>query len=191
MFNKLIHLLCYIKGVIVGKNVKFNGFPVIRKYPGSHILIGDNCEFNSSPHSIIIKLSKRCTFITARKDAKIVFGNKSGASGLVIVAAESVRIGNNVLIGAHSTIIDNDFHNTDPSKRYIVDNYIARPVVIEDNVYIGFNCTILKGVIIGENSVIGANSVVIQNIPRNSIAIGNPCRVIIKKDWESSGNKAF
>jgi acetyltransferase-like isoleucine patch superfamily enzyme len=88
------------------------------------------------------------------------------------------------MIGAHSMIIDNDFHHPDPNKRYQNIDIPARPITIEDNVFIGTNCMILKGITIGENSVIGANSVVITNIPKNSIAIGNPCKVVIIKKWD-------
>jgi hypothetical protein len=184
LLNRVIHLYLKIRGVTISKNVKFNGFPVILRHPGSRIVFGEKCKFNSAKNSVEINLSKRCTFVTTRNDAEIVFGNNSGASGLLIVSAGSIRIGCNVLIGAHCTIVDNDFHNPDPFKRQVEDTFIPRPVVIEDNVFIGFNCTILKGVTIGENSVIAANSVVIQSIPRNSIAIGNPCRIIMKKTWE-------
>jgi len=102
---------------------------------------------------------------------------------LVLVAASKISIGNNVLIGSGSTIVDNDFHNADPQKRNDPE-YSSRPVTIEDNVFIGFNCFILKGVTIGENSIIGANSTVFNSIPKNSIAIGNPCKVVIIKKWE-------
>ena len=114
---------------------------------------------------------------------KNLLRNNSGATGALIVAATKIKIGNNVLIGAYCTIFDNDFHSSDPNKR-LSDDYGTSPVLIEDNVFLGFNCLILKGVTIGENSVIGANSVVINNIPKNAIAIGNPCKVIIKKNWD-------
>jgi acetyltransferase-like isoleucine patch superfamily enzyme len=91
-----------------------------------------------------------------------------------------VTIGNNVIIGAFCTLIDNDFHNPDPNKRKTI---VAKPIVIEDNVFLGFNCFVLKGVTIGKNSVIGANSVVISNIPPNSFAMGNPCKIIVERDW--------
>jgi acetyltransferase-like isoleucine patch superfamily enzyme len=50
-------------------------------------------------------------------------------------------------------------------------------------VFLGFNCFVLKGVTIGKNSVIGANSVVVSNIPPNSFAMGNPCKKFIERDW--------
>ncbi|HPT22616.1 MAG TPA: DapH/DapD/GlmU-related protein [Bacteroidales bacterium] len=121
--------------------------------------------------------------MTLRKNAIITFGNNSGATASLFVAASKITVGNNVLIGANCTIIDNDFHNINPHKRDDSD-YQGRSITIEDNVFIGFNCFILKGVTIGENSIIGANSVVINSIPKNTIAIGNPCKVIITRKWD-------
>jgi maltose O-acetyltransferase len=54
----------------------------------------------------------------------------------------------------------------------------AKPIVIEDNVWLGGAVTVLPGVRIGENSVIGAGSVVTKDVPANSVAVGNPARVI-------------
>ena len=74
--------------------------------------------------------------------------------------------------GANTYIASTDAHT---------DDYRAgkdRPVVIEDNVWLGLNVVVLKGVHIGENSVIGANSVVTKDIPANVIAAGNPCKII-------------
>ncbi|MBN1158665.1 MAG: acyltransferase [Bacteroidales bacterium] len=183
-FNWLIQFICYLKRVKLGKNVIFNGSPVIRRYPNSRIIIGNTCEFNSARNSVMVGLLRPCTFITLTKNAEITIGNSTGASGVTIVSATKVKIGDNVLIGADCTIVDNDFHHADPNKR-IHEGYPSRPVVIEDNVFLGFNCLILKGVTIGRNSVIGANSLVIKSIPPNSIALGNPCKVIIKRNWEN------
>lgn len=172
----------FMHGVKLGKEVKFIGFPFTSRARFSEIIIGDNCKFNSSKHSIPIGLFKPCSFATIKKGARILIGKNSGATGTSIIAAKSITIGNNVLIGANCTIFDNDFHNIDPKMRSS-DNIAEKPVVIQDNVFIGFDCQILKGVTIGENAVIGAGSVVISNIPPNSIAIGNPCKVIIQRNW--------
>jgi acetyltransferase-like isoleucine patch superfamily enzyme len=186
IFKYLIRFVCYVKGAKIGKGVVFNGFPVIRRYENSHIFIGNHCEFNSAKHSVPVGLQKRCTFVTLRQESEIIFGNNSGGSGITVLAALKIYVGNDVLIGAHSMLIDNDFHHSDPKKRHVSNDIPARPIIIENNVFIGANCMILKGVTIGENSVIGANSVVINNIPRNSIAIGNPCKVVIIKNWDLS-----
>ncbi len=182
-FNSLAHLGCRIKGVKTGRKVIFNGFPKVRRYENSRIIIGESCTFNSSRNSVRVGLQKRCTFVTLRKGAEIIIGDNAGGSAITVLAAKKITIGNNVMIGAHSMIIDNDFHHSDPNRRHDTTEIPARPIVIEDNVFIGTNCMILKGVTIGENSVIGANSVVINSLPKNSIAIGNPCKVVIIKNW--------
>jgi acetyltransferase-like isoleucine patch superfamily enzyme len=186
LFNSLIHFGCRIKGVKIGKRVVFNGSPIVRRYENSDIVIGDNCRFNSSKNSVRVGLQKRCTFATLRKGSEIVIGNDFGGTGITLLAAMKIKIGNNVMIGAHTMIIDNDFHHANPDKRHETIDIPARPITIEDNVFIGTNCMILKGVTIGENAVIGANSVVINNIPKNAIAIGNPCKVVIIKNWNMS-----
>jgi acetyltransferase-like isoleucine patch superfamily enzyme len=58
------------------------------------------------------------------------------------------------------------------------NNISAKPVIIEDNVFIGACAIILKGVTIGKNSIIGAGSVVVSNVPKNVIVAGNPAKVI-------------
>lgn len=87
-----------------------------------------------------------------------------------------IKIGNNVLIGPNVGIYTPE-HAFDPQLR--IEGYeISRPVVIGDNVWIGGSVSILGGVTIGENTIIGAGSVVTHDIPANVIAVGNPCRVL-------------
>jgi len=176
-------LIIRIKGVRTGANLILNGRSVIHRTQNSEITFGNNCILNSARNSAIIGIYRPCTLVTLRKNAIITFGNNSGATASLFVAASKITVGNNVLIGANCTIIDNDFHNINPHKRDDSD-YQGRSITIEDNVFIGFNCFILKGVTIGENSIIGANSVVINSIPKNTIAIGNPCKVIITRKWD-------
>jgi acetyltransferase-like isoleucine patch superfamily enzyme len=163
--NKLIHLICYIKGVKIGQRIE----------------IGNNCSFNSAKNSVLIGLLRPCTFVTLEQDSEIVLGNNVGISGGIVIAASKIEIGNNVLIGANCTILDTDFHHTDPQRKLTGSPSPSRPVIIKGNVFIGANSIILKGVTIGQNSVIGAGSVVFNDIPDNSIAIGNPCKVVIRK----------
>jgi acetyltransferase-like isoleucine patch superfamily enzyme len=174
-----------IMGVEIGRNATFTGLLGIDKAPDSAIRIGDNCVFNSWRYTQPIILHTPCRFTTLTPGSEIVIGNNSGASGAVLIATKSIRIGDNVLIGANSALFDSDFHNLDPAKRSAPDS-TSRPIVIEDNVFLGLNCFVLKGVRIGRNSVIGANSVVMTDIPPDSIAMGNPCKVILKRNWAPS-----
>ena len=100
----------------------------------------------------------------------------TGNHNLTILDIREVRIGNHVMIGPH-TLITTVSHPLSAKERR---NYYAwaKPVTIGDDVWIGGNVTILPGVTIGEGAVIGAGSVVTHDIPANSIAAGNPARVI-------------
>ncbi len=102
-----------------------------------------------------------------------------------INALKSVRIGNNVLIASKVFITDlehgsykGDENDSLPETIVIKRPLSSKPVVIGNNVWIGELCSILPGVTIGDNSIIGANSVVTKSIPQNCIAAGNPARII-------------
>ncbi len=85
-----------------------------------------------------------------------------------------IEIGDGSLIG-HNTTIATLNHDFNPAKR---QNLTPRPVKIGKNVWIGSDCTILPGVEIGDGAIIGAGSIVTKSIPANTIAVGNPARVI-------------
>lgn len=87
-----------------------------------------------------------------------------------------VTIGDDCFIGPNVSIYT-ACHSTDPVERNTRQEW-ANPVNIGDNVWIGGSVTILPGVTIGDNVTIGAGSVVTRDVPSNSIAVGNPCRVI-------------
>ncbi|MEI8341516.1 MAG: acyltransferase, partial [Verrucomicrobiota bacterium] len=94
-------------------------------------------------------------------------------------AAESVQIGRHVLIASNVLICDSD-HVVEPGGIPVTVNgkFVSRPVRVEDNCWIGQNAVILKGVTVGHDSIIGANSVVTRDVPPCSIAAGNPARVV-------------
>jgi len=85
-----------------------------------------------------------------------------------------IEIGDGTMFGFNVNITTLN-HDINPKTRL---NATPKPVIIGKNVWIGANCTILPGVTIGDNSVIGAGSVVVKSIPENAIAVGNPARVI-------------
>jgi len=111
-------------------------------------------------------------------DAKISVGAFTQLSNNVsIVAMQSVDIGEHCLIGDMTQIFDCDFHEIDPARRGAGVGPVE-PVSIGKNVWIGSRVQILRGVQVGDNSVIGAGSVVTRSIPKNSVAAGVPAKVI-------------
>lgn len=95
---------------------------------------------------------------------------------LTILDEAKVTIGDDCFIGPNVSIYT-ACHSTDPVERNTRREW-AEPVTISDNVWIGGSVTILPGVTIGNNVTIGAGSVVTRDIPSDTIAVGNPCRVI-------------
>lgn len=172
--GKRNYLFAFWWGVKLGKNCRFLGKTYFKKLPNTKIRIGDHCTFNSIFKSPSLQ-NRTCSIVTnycSNFEAKIEIGNNCGFSGTVIIAFRSIKIGNNVRCGANTFIFDADFHLDDPRVGEPI------PTIIEDNVWLGINSIVMKGVSIGKNSVIGANSVVVKDIPANVIAAGNPCRVI-------------
>lgn len=111
------------------------------------------------------------------------------AKNCTFVDCNKITIGNNVLIASNVQIYtathpvnisDRLLDNWSYNNPHAFFNTYALPVTIEDNVWIGGGVIILPGVTIGKNSVIGAGSVVNKSIPPNSLAVGNPCKVIRK-----------
>ena len=173
-FNKLTWNL---KGIEMIGSSRFFGFAKACRFPGSKIIIGEECTFRSDNYSNLIGVNRNCILSTHSSQAIIKIGNNCGFSGVSIGCSNSITLGNNVLVGANVLITDFDWHGIDPDKRRANSGNSA-PVVIRDNVFIGVNSVIWKGVTIGKNSVIGANSLVTKDVPENSIYGGNPAKLI-------------
>ena len=107
------------------------------------------------------------------KNSKLTLGSGFCNSNVKIRCTNSITIGNNVAISHDVTIMDSDAHDID-----YFGYQMTKPVIIEDNVWIGSRAIILKGVKIGEGAIIAAGAVVTKNVPSNSIAAGNPARII-------------
>lgn len=144
------------KGLTTGYNCRFDAFD-FNELGKKLIIIGKDVEINDDVH---------------------------------IAAVENVQIGNNVLIASKVYISDHDHGSykgeiqdsplSKPSDRKIYSS----PVIIEDRVWLGEYVCILKGVKIGEGSIIGAMSVVTKDIPAYCIAIGSPAKVVKKFDFD-------
>jgi acetyltransferase-like isoleucine patch superfamily enzyme len=119
-------------------------------------------------------LCYRCFITGDEKGAQINIGDNTVINREVYLDGRvSLNIGNNVNI-SHKTIIQTLTHDPQDSNF----NCLSKPVIIEDNVWIGVGATILPGVKIGEGAVIGAGSVVTRDVSAHTIVVGNPARFI-------------
>jgi len=95
-----------------------------------------------------------------------------------IVAHEEITIGDNVTIGQFVSILDHDHRYSFERENLHLSGYTTAPISIGNNVWIADKCTILKGVSIGNNVVIGANTLVNKDVPDNVVFAGNPGRIL-------------
>ena len=167
-----MQLLARWWGISLGHNCTFHGHACFRRYPRSTIRIGENCNFNSLSASNLIGVNRPCIISTLSEKAEIIIGDGCGFSGTVIGSNKGIVIKENVKCGANTLITDTDWHTDDP--RAGAD----APITIERNVWLGANVTVLKGVTIGENTMVGTGSLVIHSLPPNVVAAGSPARVI-------------
>ena len=167
------------------KGWKLYGTPILQKHYLSHIIIDDFLQLRSFKTSNPLSPNHAVTLCTWKKNSQIIIGHHFSMTGGTICAAEKIQIGNNVTVGANSIITDTDFHPSGFSNRIKnPQNGKTSPVFIEDGVFIGTNCLILKGVRLGNGCVIGAGSVVSRNMPKRVIAVGNPAQILKKIDEE-------
>ncbi len=167
------------KGLNNNKNVIGN--PIIRQ-PALFVGIGKiffgvdvTLGYYPSPH-----FYNGSIYIESRSyESEIVFGDNIIANNNLCIVCDRTKItvGSRTLIGVNVTITDSDFHGIHPENRNN-GKYICKPVIIEENVFIGNNCTILKGVTIGENSIVANGSIVIKDVQSNTIVGGNPAKLI-------------
>jgi len=153
--NLRLERLPYIAGngsIEIGDDVNISG----------QIGIGFNDRFKESPRFVV--------------GNNVFIGHMSG-----FAAAKMIEIGNNCYISTMVKVFDNDGHPLDPSKRIAgepISEEQAEPVRICDNVWIGCSAIILKGVTVGRNSIIGAGSVVVKDVPPDCVVAGNPAVVV-------------
>src|SRR5215210_8839004 len=126
------------------------------------------------------------------ENASCKVGDFTLLNGALIMAEERIEIGKHCLISWNVGIADSDFHPLEPAQR--IEDTLAlapyfegrpqrptlrtAPVIIKDNVWIGMAAVILKGVTIGENSVVAAGAIVSKDVPPNVVVAGNPAVVV-------------
>jgi acetyltransferase-like isoleucine patch superfamily enzyme len=168
-------------GVVFGDGLHCFGVPIVTVVAGSSVTLGQRVTLISSSRYTALGVSHPVLLRTMTPFASIVIGDEVGISGATICSAMSVTIGSRSMLGADVIICDTDFHPVLPEGR----RHAKPPIPTNDDavkigadVFVGARSIVLKGVAIGDGSVIGAGSVVTGDVPARSIAAGVPARVI-------------
>ena len=190
----------YRKFLKILRNIKLH---YIKKDIRSHATLigeGQNFGFESrinllegagKDNVVLYDHSEMFGSINAIHNGKISMGawSKIGP-GTIIEATNRIEIGKDTAIGARVTIRDNNSHPISPKYRRNMRHTphgsiersstrsISGPIIIGENVWIGENARICKGVTIGDNAIIAAGSIVTKDVPANSIAAGNPAKIV-------------
>ncbi len=179
LYTPLNRLLFKLWGVELARGSKFWGRTMLSKHPVAMLKIGRNALFRSAPFSNPLGLNHACQ-LTVKRGAELIIGDDCGFSGTAICVIKSVVIGDRVWCGANVLITDSDHHAANPIRRHRGEAGVTKPVRIGNDVWIGMNAVILKGVVIGDGALIGANSVVVRDVPAYAVVFGSPAKIIGK-----------
>lgn len=160
----------------VGENTKFSTSQIRQQKKECRVVIGCNSMITAS-------IFFEC------ESASIEIGSNTFIGTSSLRCSKKITVGNDVLISWGVTIIDHNSHAIQFSKRMNDvsgwmsgkkdwSHVISKEILICDKSWIGFNSILLKGVIVGEGAIIGAGSVVTNNVPSWTIVGGNPARII-------------
>jgi acetyltransferase-like isoleucine patch superfamily enzyme len=167
--------------LIMGKNNLIFGKLLLSIHRQSEVRLGDNIIFRSATKYNFVGINKPVS-IAVNKNAELSIGDNCGFSGTSIYVSQKLVIGKYCNFGGNTAIWDTDFHPLEFQSRRIhdVSKISTFPVVIGNDVFVGANSIILKGVTIGDRAIIGAGSVVVKDIPTDEIWAGNPAKFIRK-----------
>lgn len=187
ILNYLIPISFRYNGILqLGQNSSVKGsFYISAPKKNNKITVGENC-------------SLFCKVFFENENAQIKIGDNVYIGKSELYSIKGIEIGNNVLISWGVVIYDHNSHSLSSKERYndIIAvnkniqegkaisygkdwiNVKSEKIIISDNVWIGMESMILKGVSIGENSIVAARSVVTKNVPPNVVVGGNPAKII-------------
>lgn len=157
------------KGSLVCRRTRMDVLPFNKFHLGAHSTVEDFATINNGVGDVIIG-----------DHTRIGIGN-------VIIGP--AQLGNNIILAQNIVISGLNHHYEDINLPIHLQNVYTRPIVVEDECWIGSNAVITAGVTIGKHSVIAAGAVVTKDVPPYSVAAGNPARIIkkynpVSKDWE-------
>jgi acetyltransferase-like isoleucine patch superfamily enzyme len=180
-YNRLVNWFIFqYYQVEFSKSITLNG--IIKISSRGRVVLGNNVTINSSARANFVGLANYSALVCS-KGATIIIDDGCQISNSLIFARRGITIGKSVFIGGGCQILDSDFHPLSSDERVAKANKgAAEEIRIHDNVFIGANSIILKGVEIHANSIVAAGSVVTKDIGPSEIWGGNPAKFIRKNE---------
>lgn len=177
----LFKLTMRASSCIYGKNLRVCGANHIRLKKKGAILIGKNVAITS--RYLTNPVGSMPTMLECILSGSITIGDNSGLTSSLVSSRNRIVIGNNVKIGGNTKILDHDFHSLDyldrRSSKADFANVKSESIIIGNDVFIGCDSVILKGVYVGDRCIIAAGSVLSNiKIPSDSLVAGNPAKII-------------
>jgi acetyltransferase-like isoleucine patch superfamily enzyme len=179
-YEKKRQLKFLLEGLTMDKTSKIDATGKIRNFQN------DKSKIQVGGHTMIM-----CELLVFKHGGRITIGDDCFiGENTRIWSAKNISIGNRVLIAHNVNIHDQISHPLDSKERHedykkifkyglqADANYNEKEVIIEDDVWIGFNASILKGVTIAKGAIIGSNTVITSDIPAYAVVVGNPQRII-------------
>lgn len=164
IFVKLKYKLIYRNALCIGWQNSIRGKLYIEILGSGKIVVGKYL------------MARGPLYLKCSENAQLVIGNNCFFNNnCSITSAESIKIGNSCMFANNLVIVDHDHKRV---RGKATSKLISKPIVIEDNVWIGANATILKGVTIGKGAIVAAGAVVRKNVPSYSIVGGVPARLL-------------
>lgn len=173
MINKFLYIFRFFLKIKFNKRIKNSGFVVLQK--NVQLIVEDGGVLIFEKNVTI----KENSIIYVKKNAKVIFGHNSSTGHHTEISANNyIEIGNDVIMGAYTYITDSNHGYKDKKLPIRKQNMEIGSVEIGSNVWLGRGVKILKDSIIGNNSVVGAGSVVTKKFEENKILGGIPAKVI-------------
>jgi acetyltransferase-like isoleucine patch superfamily enzyme len=174
----------------IGEGLFILGKAHLKIEKGGQVFIEKNMQIVGGSGYNLAGVSRPFT-LHIYKNAVLRIGNNNGFSGTSICCSKYIEIGNNNNFGGNVCIWDTDFHafNFEDRRNGLMGP--SKEIIIGDDVFIGANTIILKGVTIGNRSIVGAGSIVTKNIPADEIWGGNPARFIRRVIENDRNNEQF
>ncbi len=158
-----------------GNKISFNSVKVGFEGNTQVIISGLNSSITFGDTNYFYRLGN----LEALDGGQIVFGDHVSINkGFSIVCRAQISFGDNIIIGPNVMIYDHDHKFAISNLPFRLQKFVAKPISIGDNVWIGAHVFISSGVSIGSDSVIAAGSVITKDVPANSLVGGNPGRIL-------------